>query len=152
VRKYVQRNKLSQSGVGSANNYRILRYADALLLKAEAVLQSGGSTAEAIGYINQVRTRARGAGTVPANFSTAETNKTTIMNWIMNERLIELAGEGQRWFDLRRWAMQGIVTLDNNFFSSNTTTMNFQSPKHLLFPIPNGERDVNPNVPQNPGY
>jgi hypothetical protein len=154
VRKYVTNNKLSQSGVGSVNNYRILRFADILLLKAEAVLQSGGSTSEAIGYINQVRTRARamGAGTEPADYSTTETNKTTIMNWIMDERLIELAGEGQRWFDLRRWQMQGIISLNNAFFSSNSSTMSFQLPKHLNFPIPNSEVDVNPNVAQNPGY
>ena len=98
------------------NNYRILRFADVLLLKAEAVLQSGGSTSDAIGYINQVRTRARlfrPAGVEPANFSTAETDKTKIMQWIMDERFRELAGEGQRWFDLRRWHMQGIISLDN---------------------------------------
>jgi len=155
IKKYVVRNKANQSGPGSVNNYRILRYADVLLLKAEAILQSGGSTTEAINLINQVRTRARAmraGGLVPANRSTAETNKTTIMSWIMSERFIELAGEGQRWFDLRRWHMQGIITLDNSFFNSNTTTVSFQSPKHLNFPIPNSELDVNPNVVQNPGY
>jgi hypothetical protein len=154
VKKYVTRDKLNQVSVGSVNNPRILRYADVLLLKAEATLQSGGSTAEAIGYINEVRTRARnmGGGTAPANYATAETDKTRIMNWIMNERFIELAGEGQRWFDIRRWQMQGIITLDNAFFSSNTSTMSFQAPKHLLFPIPSSEIDVNPNVPQNAGY
>jgi hypothetical protein len=155
VKKYVSRDKLNQVSVGSVNNPRILRYADALLLKAEATLQSGGSPAEAIGYINEVRTRARNmvpGGTIPANYATAETDKSKIMSWIMNERLIELAGEGQRWFDIRRWQMQGIITLDNAFFSSNTSTMSFQLPKHLLFPIPSSEIDVNPNVPQNAGY
>jgi hypothetical protein len=154
VRKYVTIDKLNQAGVSSINNYRILRFADVLLLKAEAVLQSGGSTVEAIGYINQVRSRARamGAGTEPANFSTAESNKGTIMQWIMDERLRELAGEGQRWFDLRRWQMQGIINLNNAFFSSNLSTVSFQLPRHLNFPIPNSETDVNPNVPQNTGY
>src|SRR6266498_1946176 len=155
VVKYVSRNKLDQPGVGSANNPRLLRYADVLLLKAEAILQSGGSTTEAIDLINQVRTRARNmvpGGAEPANYSTSETNKETIMNWIMNERLIELAGEGQRWCDIRRWQMQGIINLDNAFFSSNTSTMSFQLPKHLLFPIPNSEIDVKPNVQQNAGY
>jgi hypothetical protein len=154
VRKYVMRDKLSQSGVASVNNYRILRYADVLLLKAEAVLQSGGSTSEAIGYINEVRTRARnmGGGAEPANLSTGEGDKNKIMQWIMDERLIELAGEGQRWFDLRRWQMQGIINLDNAFFSSNLTTVSFQLPKHLNFPIPTIETDVNPNVTQNEGY
>ena len=93
-----------------------------------------------------------GAGIEPANYSTAETNKTTIMNWIMNERLIELAGEGQRWPDLRRWQMGGAISLDNAYFSSNTNTMSFQLPKHLNFPIPNSEIDVNPNMVQNEGY
>jgi len=154
IKKYVTVDKLGQSGVGSVNNPRILRYSDALLLKAEAVLQSNGSTSEAIGLVNQVRARARnmGAGTEPADYPVSETNTTTIMDWIIKERFIELAGEGQRWLDLRRWQMQGIITLDNAFFNSNTTTVSFQLPKHLLLPIPNSEIDVNPNVVQNQGY
>jgi hypothetical protein len=75
-----------------------------------------------------------------------------IMQWIMDERLRELAGEGQRWFDLRRWHMQGIISLNSAFFSSNLSDVNFQLPKHLNFPIPTSETDVNPNVQQNPGY
>jgi hypothetical protein len=155
IQKYVSRDRLDQPGVGSVNNPRLLRYADVLLLEAEATLQSGGSTAEAIGYINQVRARARNmvpAGTVPADYPTTETDKTTIMNWIMNERFIELAGEGQRWFDIRRWTIQGLVSLDNSFFNSlESANMSFQQ-KHLYFPIPNSETDVNPNVKQNDGY
>lgn len=154
INKYVTRNKYTQSGVGSANNPRILRYADVLLLKAEAILQSGGATTDVITLINQVRTRARtmvAAGTVPANYPGTETDKTTIMNWIMNERFIELAGEGQRWFDLRRWQMQGIITLNNTFFNSNVA-MAFDIARHLYMPIPNSELDVNPNMKQNPGY
>jgi len=73
------------------------------------------------------------------------------MNWIIDERFIELAGEGQRWFDLRRWQMQGIITLTNSFFSSNVP-MAFDLSKHLYMPIPNSELDVNPNMKQNPGY
>jgi len=155
INKYAKRDKLSQSNLASINNYRILRYADVLLLQAEATLQSNGSTATAVGFINQVRTRARamGAGAEPANFSTAETNRGTIMAWIMDERLRELAGEGQRWFDMRRWHLQGIITLSNASFSSNQASgMAFQVPMHLYFPIPNSEIDVNPNVKQNQGY
>jgi hypothetical protein len=154
VKKYVLRDKLDQPGVGSVNNPRLLRYADVLLLKAEATLQSGGSTSEAIGLINQVRTRARnmGGGSEPANYSTAQTDKATIMSWIINERFLELAGEGQRWIDLKRWQMEGVINLDNSFFSSNVNTMSFSLPKSLLLPIPNSEIDVNPNVQQNAGY
>jgi len=155
ITKYIEGNKLDQVGVGSVNNYRLLRYADILLLKAEAILQSGGSASSAIQLINQVRTRARNmvaGGTEPADYSVSETDKNTIMTWIMNERFLELAGEGQRWPDLRRWQMQGIISLDNSFFSSNTSTMSFQLPKSLNLPIPSSEIDVNPNVQQNPGY
>ena len=154
IKKYITRDKFTQTNVASANNPRILRYADVLLLKAEATLQSGGSTTDAITLINQVRTRARSmavAGIVPANYPTTETDKTKIMGWIMNERFIELAGEGQRWFDLRRWQMQGLITLNNAFFSSNVA-MAFDVTKHIYMPIPNSELDVNPNMKQNPGY
>lgn len=154
INKYVSRNKLDQPGVGSVNNYRILRYADVLLLEAEALVQSGGSTPQAVDLINKVRTRARNmdGSTEPANYSNAESDRNKIMQWIMNERFIELAGEGQRWFDLRRWQIEGIINLDNSFFHSNTSTMAFQLPKHLNFPIPNTQIDLNPNVTQNPGY
>ncbi|MEP7317752.1 MAG: RagB/SusD family nutrient uptake outer membrane protein [Panacibacter sp.] len=156
IKKYVTKDQITQSGVASANNPRILRYADVLLLKAEAILQSGGSAADAIGLINQVRTRARNmvaGGAAPANYSTAETNNTTIINWIINERLIELAGEGQRWYDIKRWHQQGAITLSNSFFSAaNAAALGFDASKHLVFPIPLSETDKNPNVIQNPGY
>ena len=74
--KYVRDGGGDDGGVVTRNNHRILRLADVLLLEAEAVLQSGGSTSEAIGLINQVRTRARtmiAAGTQPADLSTTET-------------------------------------------------------------------------------
>ncbi|MGL6269549.1 MAG: RagB/SusD family nutrient uptake outer membrane protein [Chitinophagaceae bacterium] len=154
-RKYVTRDKVTQSGVSSANNPRILRYADVLLLKAEALLYSGGSKSESINLINQVRGRARNmvtAGTVPADRSITETNTDQIFNWLNTERFLELSGEGSRWLDLRRWHIAKRITLNNAFFSSNTSTVSFQDPKHLLFPIPNSELDLNPNVKQNAGY
>lgn len=154
INKYVTTDNSSGGEPGSKDNYRILRLADVKLLKAEAILQSGGATVDAINLINEVRTRARNmvmAGVAPANYSTAETNRTTIFNWINNERLVELAGEGQRWLDLRRWHLQGVITLDNAYFSSNVLVA-FNPAKHLLLPIPTSELDVNPNVKQNAGY
>lgn len=144
---------MASNGVTSVNNPRILRYADVLLLRAEAVLKSGGSKEEAIGYINDIRERARGAGTIPADHPTSETSDATIMEWIMNERFLELAGEGQRWFDLRRWHIAGDITLDNAFFApTNAAAMNFLPARHLFFPIPSGETDKNPNITQNADY
>ena len=154
--KWSRNDLTGGNGQSSANNPRILRYADVLLLKAEAMLQSNGSTSEAIGLVNQIRTRARNmmAGNLtPADYPTTETNKTTIMGWIMNERFIELAAEGHRWPDLRRWHIAGVITLNNAFFdATNTAVLGFDPNKHIVFPIPLTELDRNPNVTQNPGY
>lgn len=153
IKKFITRNQMAGNGVTSINNPRMLRYADVLLLKAEAILKAGGSKAEAIGFINEIRTRARGAGAVPADYSTGETNDAAIMGWIMNERFLELAGEGQRWLDLRRWHIAGDITLSNAFFDpTNSTAMNFLPGRHLYFPIPSSEIDKNPNITQNPDY
>jgi starch-binding outer membrane protein, SusD/RagB family len=152
-----------QNMTGSLNNPRILRYADVLLLKAEAVLQSGGSPSEAIALVNQVRTRARGAGTVPADLSTAETNPATIMQWIMDERFRELSGEDDhRWFDLKRWHYAGYIDLstwggDNNGFSSLRSDFAFHdffsaTQGKMWLPIPSGETEQNDKIIQNPGY
>ncbi len=73
------------------------------------------------------------------------------MDWIRKERLIELAGEEQRCLDSRRWHMQGLITLDNDIFSSNVPVQ-FVAPKHLLLPIPTSELDVKSNMKQNFGY
>ncbi|MEP7318705.1 MAG: RagB/SusD family nutrient uptake outer membrane protein [Panacibacter sp.] len=154
ITKYVLKDRAQGPG-NSDNNARILRYSDVLLLKAEAILQSGGSITEAVSLVNQVRTRARNmvaGGLVPADFSVAETDKNIVMQWIMDERLRELAAEGQRWFDLRRWALGGFITLDNDFFSSIVPTRMKWDDHNLNFPIPYSETDKNPNIKQNPGY
>lgn len=154
INKYVVNGDVGNNHT-SYNNHRVLRYADILLLKAEAVLLSGESTEEAIDLINGVRSRARNMvanGAVPANLNAAETNREVIMRWIMDERLRELAAEGHRWFDLRRWHLAGHITLNNSFFDSEVPArMGFEA-HYLYFPIPDSETSKNPNVIQNPGY
>lgn len=153
IRKYVTQDQLSQSGVGSVNNPRILRYADILLLKAEALNETGQS-ALAVGEINKVRTRARDMDStgIPADLSTAA-SKEQVRQFINQERMIELLGEeAHRWFDLRRWHKAGWITLNTAFFDSDMPNIEFDVNKHLLFPIPNNETDLNSNIIQNPGY
>lgn len=146
----------TQSDVASANNPRILRYADVLLLKAEAILESGGSSSAAIDLINQVRTRARTmvpGGTFPKDYNNTETDKIKIFNWLNTERFIELAGEeGSRWLDLRRWHMAGKINLAGFDFGSVRSDVSFKVDKNLYYPLPLNEIDLNPNVVQNPGY
>lgn len=155
VRKYILRDQKNQVGGSSVNNPRILRYADVLLLKAEAIVRSGGSLSEAITLINEVRTRARNMGSsgMPADFSTSEADVETVKQWIRDERFRELAfEEAHRWWDVRRWAMAGEITLSNEFFDSDNSDLQFEYPKHLYFPIPLSELDRNPEMKQNPDY
>jgi starch-binding outer membrane protein, SusD/RagB family len=154
-RKYVTENQLIPGKNGcSVNNPRLMRYADVVLLKAEATLKSGGSKAAAIGFLNEVRTRARGTGTAPANRNTGESSEAVIMQWIMDERMMELCGEdSQRWFDVRRWHLGGTITLNAAYFNSIAAASNsFLVPKNLNLPIPNDEIIINANLVQNPGY
>jgi len=147
--------------ISSANNPRIIRLADVKLCAAEAYLATGNSTA-ALKQVNDIRTRARNSvpngtppSTVPANLSSV-----TMQN-IMDERLLELAGEeGNRWTDLRRWHAAGYINLGNwapaDFgFTMNPSLFAFDVSKHLLFPIPISELNSNPQMAvsgNNPGY
>ena len=150
----------------STNNERVLRYADMKLLVAESELKTG-NLASAIGHINDVRTRARdwglasgeGDGIEPANHSTTETNSATIMQWIMDERYVEMAGEGQRWWDLKRWHVDGDMDLtgwtsgDQHFSSHLASSSQFDINKHLVFPLPQTEIERNSAImDNNPGY
>jgi hypothetical protein len=154
ITKYILNNSLD-GGVNSDNNVRILRFADVLLLEAEATIQSAGSPATAIGYINQVRARARNmvsGGIIPADLDVTVTDPGTIMQWIMDERLRELSCEGGRWYDLRRWSLGGTITLNNAFFSSSEPQRMNWDAHYLYFPIPLGETSKDPLITQNPGY
>ncbi len=121
-------------------NFPVLRYADVLLMKAEA-LNELGRTSEAEDYINMVRDRA-GLEDIQTGLSQEDFREA-----VLHERRMELAFEGQRWFDLIR-VENGQYGLD--FLHS--IGKNNAAQKHLLFPIPQIELDRNPNLTQNPGY
>ena len=153
INKYMLDNVGSNSGVGSINNPRLLRYADLLLLKAEALNETGNQDG-AITLINRVRTRARDMGStgIPADYATGA-SEAQVRQWIIDERFVELAGEeGHRWLDLRRWHKAGLIDLTSWDFDSDIGSFSIEMPKHLLWPIPSGETDLNPNISQNTGY
>jgi hypothetical protein len=77
------------------NNWPVLRYADVLLMLAEAINEQSGPTAESLGYLNQVRTR---AGLKELSGLTKDAFRTAVLQ----ERRVELAFENHRWFDLQR--------------------------------------------------
>ncbi|MEM8901555.1 MAG: RagB/SusD family nutrient uptake outer membrane protein [Bacteroidota bacterium] len=155
VLKYVARPR-ANGGPDYFNNARVLRYAEVLLLKAEALNESGGSTVEALELVNQIRARARNfvaGATIPADLNINETDRTVIRQLIMDERRRELAfEEGHRWFDLRRWHKAGFIDLTRLDFSSVRTDFAFDVSTHLVLPLPASEIILNPNLTQNPGY
>jgi len=141
----------------SQNNTRILRYADVLLLKAEAIVRSGGDLNEAIDLVNQVRARARmsapdgSESPIPADYE-PQSDPDAVLEIIFQERRVELAAEeGHRWYDLRRRHLAGEIDLTKWDFDSVRDDFDFQE-FNLLFPIPVEEVIQNPNMNQNPGY
>lgn len=98
--KFTPHSYVPQSSNDWANNLPIVRYADVLLMQAEAINEvSNGPTTEAIGYVNQIRARAR-----LANLTAEQTaTKSAFLTAIKQERRIEFLWEGLRWFDLIRW-------------------------------------------------
>ena len=140
MRKFLVPLSVSSSYDNSPMNFPVLRFSNILLMKAEA-LNELGQTAQAEIPLNKVRNRA-GLPNIATGLS-----KDQFREKVLHERRIELAFEGQRWFDLIR-VNNGQYALD--FLHSIGKTNATQ--KHLLFPIPQIERDRNPKLTQNPGY
>ena len=126
----------------SGFNVPLIRYADVLLLYAEC-LNDRGATADAIGYINQVRARVN----VPALPTTM--SKQEVLKHLQDvERPCELALEGSRWYDLIRWGIVENTLKDHE----KPYASNFVPTKHTLLPIPHDEFLMNTDWEQNPGY
>lgn len=140
VRKFLVPLSVSASFDNSPLNFPVLRYSDVLLMKAEA-LNELGQTAAAETPLNEVRNRA-GLDNIASGLSQAAFREA-----VLKERRMELAFEGQRWFDLIR-VNNGQYGLDFLHSIGKTNASNH----HLLLPIPQIERDRNPNLSQNPGY
>lgn len=138
----------------STNNIRVIRYADVLLMLAEAQLLGNGNAGPEL--VNQVRARARRtyeivngtpapAGVVPplASVSFAD---------IMRERRLELSLEFHRYDDLVRWHRAGLINIPTDIEFGYPEANENWSETNLLKPIPQRELDLNENLTQNPGY
>lgn len=144
----------SGDGRYSDHNYSAFRYAEILLIAAEAGAEANGVNAEVIGYVNQIRERARnwggeGTSTVPEDITTTP-GKDEFIDIVLNDRRLELAFEFKRWYDVKRRRLGEEVFLGPDAREPHPT---FDPARDYLFPLPAQELDVNPNLmPQNPGY
>lgn len=144
----VYTNPAKRNEVGNKHgfwvNIRVLRYADVVLMYAEAANELGQTDA-ALEKLEWVRARARGgdSNVLP---EITERDQSKLRQIIHHERRIELAMEGERFFDLVRWGIAGDVL-------HAAGKSNFQAPRDLLLPIPQTQIDLSKGVlVQNPGY
>lgn len=138
--KYPEDSK--QTGDYSGNDMVIYRYADVLLELAEAINEQNGPTPEAIGYVEQIRSRVGLNNSIPA---AAKASKETFRNFVLDERGRELFCEGHRRRDLIR----------NDKFISTAHEEGYTTaePHMVLFPIPQDIIDESQGkIKQNPGY
>jgi len=162
-RKYQNYDIRRENNQSSGINFRLMRYADVLLMAAEAKLRSGDPLPEVLALVNQVRQRAIDQKTNPeidlymprtldhelSLYPTEEFpagSVEEVFEIIQHERMVELAGEQHRYNDLRRWG------LDDEFALADGKPY---AERHRLWPIPQEELETNPSInqaDQNPGY
>ena len=146
-RKYLNdRTRTSPENFTSGINFRVIRYADVLLLQAEA-LNELGRPADAVPLVNQVRARVGLAGIDAANY-----DQTSLRLYMRTERGRELAGEGQRWFDINRWGLLDDQAGLDYLIARDPDFTNFVLGKSKLLPIPQTDIDLDASIKQNPGY
>jgi hypothetical protein len=153
IRKYIDLTDKADRGNGGIDLI-LMRYADVLLMYAEAKVALGQADASALSAINLVRVRAG----MPALAAVTEAD-------VRYERRVELAFEGLRLFDIRRWkiaatVMPATAVFGIDYLNAAGTKVTAAQPasarafpaRAYLWPIPQSERDLNPNLAQNPGY
>lgn len=159
-RKFV-RNYAGMERSQGDYSFPVMRLADVFLMYAEATNEVNGPQPDAIEYVNRVRHR----GNLPPLAADKTASKEDFFDAIEQERIVELVGEGHRSFDLRRWRalerVWGAPGSDGRRFYNtwgNQVEHNFQNSslrayqQNYIFMIPQGERDRNPNLTQNPPW
>lgn len=134
-------NPLTNQAV-SGINYPVIRYADVLLMYAEALNElNGGPTEEAYNAVNQVRERAHLDNLIQG------LNQSDFREAVFLERRKEFIQEGNRWFDLSRRGGTYLYDALKKFPAKTGAAV-----KDTLYPVPQSEIDLNPLLTQNPGW
>ena len=142
----------ADASLNSGLNLILLRYADVLLMHAEAKNELSQFTAAE--WDRTIRPlRARAGFVAPAALAFPGGTPAELRAVVRRERRAELAMEGLRVFDIRRWrtaetVLNGALT----GVAGPVDTRAFNAGRHYLWPVPQRERDINPNLGQNPGW
>lgn len=140
-----------QSGTYSPYEFPLIRYADVLLMLSECYNELGDINS-AVKELNKVRARVAMPGLNSGASWLAVGSKDEMTQRIRDERAYELGGEGQRYFDLKRWGILGeSITDAYNVYGEVFYTRNFQD-RQKTWPIPNVAIERNPNLVQNTGW
>jgi hypothetical protein len=151
MRKYIRRGPDAEGnavfGEGSQDFY-VIRYADVLLMRAEALAETGDINGAAA-LVNEVRARVNMPSVEDAE---GLVNQSQMIEIVRHERRVELALEGLRFMDLKRWG-----TIEEAFQRAIADPVGPYNPQYLggrseVFPIPQAEIDVNPNLEQHPDW
>jgi hypothetical protein len=129
-------------------NFRSIRFADVLLMYAEA-LNNLGRTADAYPFVDRVRER---AGLEKLSVVKPGLSQAQFLQQLMHERVTELTGECVRWNDLARWGYFDDPAKLEELKRRDPEFENFQIPRNKYMPIPQSEIDINPNLTQNTGW
>lgn len=159
LKKYINKDDLATGG-NCGINLILLRYAEVLLTYAEAKIELNQIDASVYDAINQIRQRA------DVKLPALETglNQAQLRDAVRKERTLELAFEGLRLYDIRRWKIAEKVMVGDVYgmtYAEGTQlktiqiasfTRVFDPNKHYLWPIPQKERELNPELTQNVGW
>jgi hypothetical protein len=148
----------------SGINYHIMRYADVLLMAAEAAVETG-NLEKARGYVNQIRQRAINTPRADSSpnyvidtYNSSWTDAAVARKAVRFERRLELGMEGHRLFDLRRWGnfvdvMNAYIANEARTIANYGTKSQAAQSKHMMLPIPLNAIDTSEgNLTQNPGF
>lgn len=154
IRKYLDaRDRQSRTG---SLDFMIIRYSEVLLSYAEALIELGDwQNPAVVNAVNQVRSRAG----MPAADQQRYNSQDMLRKLVRRERQSELAFEGQRYFDIRRWGIVKQVMNGEVYGATNPATgvaVKVQdrayTDRDYLWPVPEKETLSNPDMVQNPGY
>lgn len=136
-------NSVVGAQIQSSVNFPVIRYAEVLLIYAEALNELNGPTEVAYEYLDKIRSR---AGISKLAESAPNLSKEAFRDSLFEERRKEFTYEYQRWFDLSR---RGADYMIKKLKAAGKTNV---ASRHIHFPIPQRELDLNPKLKQNPDW